>query len=65
LRARWIASRRTIHHGVFITHGKEPALKGLAERIADRTIPTARIFNPVLDDIYELSTAEPREDRSD
>jgi metallo-beta-lactamase family protein len=57
--ARWIASRRPIHRGVFITHGEEPALKGLAERIAERTIPAARIFNPVLDDIYELTTAVP------
>jgi metallo-beta-lactamase family protein len=57
--ARWIASRRPIHRGVFITHGEEPALKGLAERIAERTIPAARIFNPVLDDIYELTTAAP------
>jgi metallo-beta-lactamase family protein len=57
--ARWIASRRPIHRGVFITHGEEPALKGLAERIAERTIPTARIFNPMLDDIYELTTAAP------
>ncbi|HLZ01073.1 MAG TPA: MBL fold metallo-hydrolase [Bradyrhizobium sp.] len=57
--ARWIASRRPIHRGLFITHGEEPALKGLVERIAERTIPAARIFNPVLDDIYELSTAAP------
>jgi len=34
-------------------------LKGLAQRIAERTIPTALIFNPVLDDIYELSTKAP------
>jgi metallo-beta-lactamase family protein len=57
--ARWIASRRPIHRGLFLTHGEEPELKGLVERIAERTIPTARIFNPVLDDIYELSTAAP------
>jgi metallo-beta-lactamase family protein len=57
--ARWIASRRPIHRGVFLTHGEESALKGLAERIAERTIPAAQIFNPVLDDVYELSTAMP------
>ena len=34
-------------------------MKGLCARIAERTIPTALIFNPVLDDIYELSTAAP------
>src|SRR5262249_56572420 len=38
--ARWIAARRPIHRGVFITHGEEPAFRGLAELIAERTIPT-------------------------
>jgi metallo-beta-lactamase family protein len=57
--ARWIAARRTIHRGVFITHGEEPALKGLVDRIAERTIPAAQIFTPLLDDIYELSTTAP------
>jgi metallo-beta-lactamase family protein len=57
--ARWIASRRPIQRGVFLGHGEEPAVRGLSERIAERTIPAARIFNPLLDDIYELSTAAP------
>lgn len=57
--ARWIASRRPIHRAVFLTHGEEPALGGLIERIAERTIPAAKIVNPLLDDIYELSSAAP------
>ena len=35
------------------------AFAGLSERIAERTIPAAQIFLPVLDDIYELSTSAP------
>ena len=57
--ARWIASRRPIHRGLFIVHGEEHALEGLLNRIAERTVPSARIFTPILDDVYELSTAAP------
>ena len=37
--ARWIAARRPVRRGVFLVHGEEPALRGLSERIAERTIP--------------------------
>ncbi len=57
--ARWIASRRPIERGVFLVHGEEPALTGLAERIAERTVPAAKVFTPLLDDIYELTTTAP------
>ena len=57
--ARWIAARRPIQRGVFLVHGEEPALAGLAERIAERTVPAAKVFIPILDDIYELTTAAP------
>jgi metallo-beta-lactamase family protein len=57
--ARWIAARRPIRRGLFLVHGEEPALDGLSKRIAKRAIPTARIFIPMLDDIYELSTPAP------
>ena len=57
--ARWIAARRPIHRGVFLVHGEEPAIAGLAERIAERIIPAAQVFQPLLDDVYELSTAAP------
>ena len=33
--------------------------RGLAERISERIIPAARVFQPLLDDIYELSAAAP------
>ena len=57
--ARWIAARRPIHRGVFLVHGEETAIAGLAERIAERIVPAAKLFQPVLDDIYELSTPVP------
>jgi metallo-beta-lactamase family protein len=57
--ARWIAARRPIQRGVFLVHGEETAIAGLAERIAERIIPAAKLFQPVLDDIYELSTPAP------
>jgi len=56
---RWIAARRPIHRGVFLVHGEEPALAGLSERIAERTVPAAKVFVPILDDIYELTTSAP------
>ncbi len=57
--ARWIASRRPITRGVFLVHGEERGLAGLTERIAERTVPAAKIFEPLLDDVYELTTAAP------
>jgi metallo-beta-lactamase family protein len=57
--SRWIAARRPIRRGVFLVHGEEPALDGLSKRIAEQTIPAAKVLIPVLDDIYELSTPAP------
>ncbi len=57
--ARWIASRRPIQRGVFLVHGEEPALAGISERIVDRTVPAAKVFVPIMDDIYELTTPAP------
>lgn len=56
----WIAARRPIARGLFLVHGEQDAIAGLAERVSERIIPAAKIYQPVLDDIYELSTAEPR-----
>ena len=57
--ARWIAARRPVRRGVFLVHGEEEALTGLSERIAERSVPAAKVFVPVLDDIFDLSTAAP------
>ena len=61
--ARWIAARRPIERGVFLVHGEEQAIAGLAERVAERVIPAAMLFQPVLDDVYELSAPAPTLDR--
>jgi metallo-beta-lactamase family protein len=58
--ASWIAARRPIERGLFLVHGEEEAIAGLAARVSERILPAARIYQPLLDDIYELSTAEPR-----
>ena len=57
--ARWIAARRPIERGVFLVHGEEEALAGLSERIAERTVPAAKVFAPLLDDVFELTTSAP------
>jgi metallo-beta-lactamase family protein len=57
--ARWIAERRPIRRGLFLVHGEESAIAGLAERVSERIIPAARVFQPLLDDIYELSASVP------
>jgi metallo-beta-lactamase family protein len=57
--ARWVAARRPIRRGLFLIHGEEPALQGLSLRIAERILPEARLFVPILDDVYELSSPTP------
>ncbi len=57
--ARWIAARRPIHRGLFLVHGEDAALTGMLTRVAERIVPEAKIFRPVLDDAYNLSTASP------
>ncbi|ABE38678.1 beta-lactamase-like [Rhodopseudomonas palustris BisB5] len=57
--ARWIAARRPIERGLFLAHGEETAIAALAERISGGVLPAAKIFQPVLDDIYELAAASP------
>jgi metallo-beta-lactamase family protein len=57
--ARWIAERRPIRRGLFLVHGEESAIAGLAGRVSERIIPASRVFQPLLDDIYELSAGVP------
>jgi metallo-beta-lactamase family protein len=57
--ARWIAARRPIQRGLFLVHGEEPAIAGLAERVSERIIPATKVFQPLLDDVYDLSAAVP------
>lgn len=57
--ARWIAARRPVQRGLFLVHGEEEAIAGLNARISERVVPAAKIFEPTLDDIFDLSAAVP------
>lgn len=57
--ASWIAARRPIGRGLFLVHGEEPALARLTARVAENIVPAAKLYSPLLDDIYDLSTAAP------
>jgi metallo-beta-lactamase family protein len=57
--ARWIAARRPIKRGLFLVHGEEPQMTGLAARLGGRELPADRIFQPLLDDCYDLLAPVP------
>jgi metallo-beta-lactamase family protein len=44
---------------VFLVHGEETAIAALAGCLAERIIPAAKLFQPLLDDIYELAMPAP------
>uniref|UniRef100_UPI0022EB08E1 MBL fold metallo-hydrolase RNA specificity domain-containing protein n=1 Tax=Falsiroseomonas oryzae TaxID=2766473 RepID=UPI0022EB08E1 len=53
---RWIAARGPISGGVFLVHGEEDAIEGLAKRVAGRGIvPEDAIIRPALDERFILS----------
>jgi metallo-beta-lactamase family protein len=56
---RWIAARRPIQRGLFLVHGEEQSIAAVAKRLSERIVPAAKLFQPVLDDVYELSTPAP------
>ncbi|NBE08440.1 MBL fold metallo-hydrolase RNA specificity domain-containing protein [Paragemmobacter ruber] len=51
--AQWIAERAPIRHGLFLVHGEEEAMAGLAARLT--ALPAERIVVPALDDSYNLT----------
>lgn len=53
--AAWIKERLPIRHQVFLVHGEEPALAGLAQRIG-AFLPADAIRIPRLDEVHELTT---------
>ncbi|WGV16859.1 MBL fold metallo-hydrolase [Fuscovulum ytuae] len=55
---QWVAERLPIRAGVFLTHGEEEAMSGLAARLAPR-IPAERLFMPALDDSFDLTPDGP------
>lgn len=56
---RWITERRPIDRGLFLAHGEETAIAALAERLGGGVLPAAKIFQPLLDDVYELAAPVP------
>ena len=53
--ASWLAARQPIAQGVFLVHGEEPALRGLAGRITGMVPSANGIIMPLLDDTYDLT----------
>lgn len=51
--AKWIAERAPIRHGLFLVHGEEEAMAGLAARLSGH--PAERVAVPALDDAYDLT----------
>ncbi len=61
---RWVQARGPVAGGVFLVHGEEEAIEGLAKRIVGRGIaPEERVIRPVLDQSFHLLPGEaPRPD---
>lgn len=51
---QWIRERLPIRQGLFLVHGEEEAMAGLAARL-DGVLPADRVFSPVLDETWSLS----------
>lgn len=51
---QWISERLPVHRNIFLTHGEEPGMTGLAGRIAGKLIAADRIVTPDIDDTFRL-----------
>ncbi|WP_089175602.1 MBL fold metallo-hydrolase [Bosea sp. AS-1] len=58
--AAWIAERRPISGSVFLTHGEEHAMQGLAERLR-KLDPALLVIAPSLDSMFALPGGTPRQ----
>lgn len=50
----WIAERMPVAHQIFLVHGEEDAMRGLAERLAD-LVSADDVLIPSLDDTFALT----------
>lgn len=50
---QWIKERIPVRYGVFLVHGEETAIDGLAARL-QCVVDLAQVFRPVLDESFEL-----------
>ena len=57
--AAWVRARAPVRQGVFLVHGEQGALAGLASRL-DGAVDATRILTPTLDACYELTPAGAR-----
>lgn len=55
----WIAARGPLHQALFLTHGEEPAMTALADRMKQRMSDTP-VLRPMLDESFDLTPAGPR-----
>ena len=51
---QWIRERLPLHHTLFIVHGEEDAMSGLAHSLA-RVVPGEHLMMPALDDCFDLT----------
>lgn len=51
----WIAERKPIRHGLFLTHGEQQAAEALKKALVEQGMPRERIVVPSLDDEIDLS----------
>ncbi|WP_434621129.1 MBL fold metallo-hydrolase [Tabrizicola sp. M-4] len=51
---QWMAERMPVRHGVFLVHGEEEAMAGMAARLAG-LVPEERVVRPALDEGYALT----------
>ena len=52
--AEWIKARLPLRHDIFLVHGEQDAIQGLAARL-DGVIDAARILRPALDQAFALT----------
>jgi metallo-beta-lactamase family protein len=57
--AAWLRKRLPIAYAAFLVHGEEPAMAGLAARLAG-IVDSERVLLPVLDESFELTSAGAR-----
>ncbi len=51
---RWISERLPVKRNMFLIHGEEEGMAGLASRIAKKLMPATRILQPEIDDTFRL-----------
>ena len=53
--AGWLAARGPVAGGVFLVHGEEEAIEGLAQRLSAQGLPPDALIRPTLDEAFRLA----------